>query len=332
MILGWDIGGVNTKVAAVDLATGVCHGVSAPHEIRRDPGGLVAVLRRLAASFGPADAHAVTMTAELARVFGTKREGVGFVLDAIEEAVAGETVSVFTSDGRFVSPGEARAMPLAVGASNWAATAALVARTFPDCLLIDTGSTSTDIIPIVGGRIAVAGRTDPARLLSGELVYTGAVRTPAEALVRRVPLWQGEARVAAEGFAVTGDAHVWLGCLDPADYTAPTPDGRPADRECAGARLARLVCADREMLDEADIDAIARTIAGAQVAAVLEGIMQVRARHPLSVAVVAGLGDFIAAAAARADGLEVAHLADRLGAAARIAPAAAVATLLAELA
>jgi len=54
----------------------------------------------------------------------------------------------------------------------------------------------------------------------------------------------------------------------------------------------------------------------------------VRARHPaLTRAVVTGLGEFLAAAAARRVGLHVTHLSDTLGPAARHAPAAAVALL-----
>ena len=160
------------------------------------------------------------------------------------------------------------------------ATATLVAGFVPDGILVDIGTTSTDIIPLEGGRVAARGRTDPARLLSGELVYTGAVRTPAEALLREVPLWGGRAGVSAEGFATIGDAHVWLGGSHPADYTAPTADGRPATREFAGERLARVVCGDREMLDEAAIDGIARALAEAQVELVADGIRRVRARFP----------------------------------------------------
>src|SRR6185295_4024495 len=129
---------------------------------------------------------------------------------------------------------------------------------------------------VVGGRVAARGRTDPSRLLSGELVYTGAVRTPAEALVRDVPLWGGRAAVSAEGFATVGDAHVWLGRLDPADYTAPTADGRAVTRELAGERLARLVCGDREMLSADDINAIARCVVEAQLDLVAAAIERVR--------------------------------------------------------
>jgi (4-(4-[2-(gamma-L-glutamylamino)ethyl]phenoxymethyl)furan-2-yl)methanamine synthase len=327
-ILGWDIGGVNTKAARTDGRS-----ASAPLEIQHGPGALVPILASLAARLGHArgTAHALTMTAELSQAFRTKREGVGFVLDAMATAFPGDPVHVYTVDGRFVEPAAARARPLDAGASNWMATAAFVARFVPEGILIDIGTTSTDIIPLLGGRVVAAGRTDPARLLSGELLYTGAVRTPAEALLCEVPLWGGRAAVAADGFATIGDAHLWLGALDPDDYTASTADGRPASRGFAGERLARVVCGDREMLDETAIDGIARALVEAQLERVTAGLRRVRVRWPgTRTAVVAGLGEFIAAEAARRAGLEVAPLADRLGAAARTAPAAAVAWLLAE--
>src|SRR5262249_11088178 len=148
----------------------------------------------------------------------------------VHAAFPSDPVQVFTVDGRFVTPDQARAVPLEVGASNWVATATLAARLAPDAILIDIGTTSTDIIPLVAGAVAARGRTDPGRLSTGELVYTGAVRTPVEAIVRDVPLWDGRATVSAEAFATAGDAHVWLGALPPEDYTAPTGDRRPVSR------------------------------------------------------------------------------------------------------
>jgi hypothetical protein len=335
-VLGWDIGGVNIKVVQVDRRDGRAPelaSVSAPFEIQRNPAALSGTLLALAGSLGRVDGwpHAVTMTAELSQAFRTKREGVGFVLDALAAAFPSDAIRVYTVEGRFVAPEEARARPLEVGGSNWVATATLVAREAPDAILLDIGTTSTDIIPIIGGHVAARGRTDPARLITGELVYTGTVRTPVEALVREVPLWDGRAGVSAEGFATVGDAHVWLGSLAPRDYTAPTADGRPVTRELAGERLARVVCGDREMLDEATIDRIARAVVEAQVELVAAGVRRVASRFPgCRSAVVTGLGDFIAAEAARRTGLEVRLLAERLGAAARVAPAAAVGWLLAD--
>ena len=330
-VVGWDVGGVNTKVARI--ADGrVVAARTQPYEVQRDPRALPHILRRLAADVGtrPGDAHAVTMTAELSQMFRRKRDGVGFVLDALTDAFTGSTLRVFAVDGRFLTMDGARQEPIAVAASNWAATARVVAGEYPDALLVDVGTTTADLIPIAGGRVAALGRTDPERLASGELVYTGALRTPVEAIVRHVPFGDGAAGVSAEGFALVGDVHLWRGALAAADYTVPAPDGRAATREFAGERLARVLCADRELLDDQALDRIAEHVARAQVAQLVEAGRAVCARHPaIRTAVVAGVGDFIGAAAAAELGLAVEHLARRVGdAGARGAPAAAVALLL----
>jgi probable H4MPT-linked C1 transfer pathway protein len=328
--VGWDIGGVNTKVARA-AGGEVLAARSQPYEVQRDPSALPGLLRGLAAAVGaePADVHAVTMTAELSQMFRTKREGVSFVLDALRAAFPGACPRIFAVDGRFLDVEAARRAPMLVAASNWVATAHVVSGAYTDALLIDVGTTTADVIPIVGGVVAAVGRTDPERLASGELVYTGALRTPVEAIVHTVPLAGGVAGVSAEGFALAGDVHLWRGDLAAADYSVPTPDGRPASPEFAGERLARVVCADRELLDDAAIRAIADHVAAAQVEQIAEAVGRVVERHPsLHVAVVTGLGEFLAAAAARRAGLVVRRLADRLGdAAARCAPAAAVALL-----
>jgi probable H4MPT-linked C1 transfer pathway protein len=333
-VIGWDIGGVNTKVARV-LSGAVLAARSHPYEIQRDPLALAPLLRSLANAVdaSPGDHHAVTMTAELSQTFRTKREGVAFVLDAVTKAFPSASVHVFTVDGRFLSPAVALDEPLAVAASNWAATASIVALDHPDAILIDIGTTTTDIIPIVRGHVAALGATDPARLASGELVYTGALRTPVEAITQRVPLQGTLAGVSAESFALAGDVHVWRGELSPEDYTVTAPDGRPASREFAGERIARVVCADREMLDDRAISAIANAVADAQTGLICRAIVQVRDRHPtLHTAVVTGLGAFLATRAARQAGLSVVQLADALGAdGSRCAPAAAVALLLGAL-
>jgi probable H4MPT-linked C1 transfer pathway protein len=327
-VIGWDIGGVNTKVARV-RADQVLVARSHPYEIQRDPLALTSLLRSLANAVGATadDRHAVTMTAELSQMFRAKREGVAFVLDAVMKAFPSSEVRVFTADGRFLSPTDALNEPLAVAASNWAATANIVALDHPDAILIDIGTTTTDIIPIVRGRVAALGTTDPSRLASAELVYTGVLRTPVEAIAQHVPFESSFARTSAESFALSGDAHVWRGDLAPEDYSVAAPDGRPASREFAGERIARVVCADREMLDDGAISMIADAVADAQVKLISRAIARVRQRHPaLQAAVVTGLGSFLATRAAQRVGLSVVQLADSIGTdGSRCAPAAAVA-------
>ncbi len=332
-ILGWDIGGVNTKAALV--ADGIVHQVlTRPFELQRAPDALPSLLKDMARALGSdiADGHAVTMTAELSQMFRTKREGVAFVLDAVERAFPAVPVHVYATDGSFIPPETARAEPLRVAAANWVATANLVAQHHPDALLIDIGTTTTDLIPLCGGRESARGRTDTERLTYSELVYTGVVRTPVEAVVDYVPVNGLATRVSAEGFALVGDAHVWLGELRSEDYDAATPDGRPASRAFAGERLARVVCADRELLDDEAITHIAETITRAQQNGITTAVREALAVHPsMTTAVVTGVGAFVGARAAEAAGMRVVPLSQQLGVdGARSAPATAVALLLYE--
>ena len=332
-ILGWDIGGVNIKAALLECNCGVTaiRTSCTPFQMQHRSHALAPTLTQVAQGLNAtgAEAHAVTMTAELSQAFRTKREGVAFILDALLTAFPRARLHVFTVDGHFVQPADALLIPLKVGASNWAATARFVASRHPTCILIDIGTTSSDIVPIVDGKPVAEGSTDPERLLSGELVYTGALRTPAEAVTAELPLWGGMAGISADGFALIGDAHLWSGRLSAEDYTCPTTDGRPATREFAGERLARTVCGDREMLDDSAIDSLAEALADAQLQSLVAALTRVQSRWPhITESVVTGLGDFIATDASRAAGLTPIPLSHLLGEAARTAPATAAAWLL----
>ncbi len=315
--LALDIGGANTKAARLQGAS--LRTVSRPYEIWREREALSAVLREVAAEAGPADAVAITMTAELSDAFRTKREGVAFVLDAVEDALGDRPLSVLTTAGELVSMTAARERPWDVAAANWVATALAVAGEHPDALLVDVGSTTADVIPIAGGRVAASGRNDLERLVAGELVYTGVLRTNLAAIAPRVPVRGGWCPVASEYFAISGDVHLVLGHLAQEEYDCPTPDGRPATVAFARERLARLVCSDVDQLDEAEIDAIAAYLHGEQVRQIEEAARRVG--PPDGPVVAAGSGAFL--------GREVAARLGRAVAPAPSGPAAALAALLA---
>jgi (4-(4-[2-(gamma-L-glutamylamino)ethyl]phenoxymethyl)furan-2-yl)methanamine synthase len=319
MRLAVDIGGANTKAAWFDGE--LVRTLTRPFEVWRDREALAAVLREVGA--GPADAVAITMTAELSDAFRTKREGVSFVLDAAQAAFGDRPLSVLTTAGELVTVEEARARPWDVAAANWVATALAVAAAYSDALLIDVGSTTADIVPVAAGRVAATASNDLERLLAGELVYTGVLRTNLAAIAPRVPVRGEWCPVSSEYFAISGDIHLVVGNLEPEGYDCPTPDGRPATVPFARERIARLVCSDLEQLGEGDVDAIAAFLHGEQVRQIEDAAR--RAQLPPDAPVVAvGSGAFL--------GREVAARLGRTVADApwgEVAPAAALAALLA---
>ena len=307
--------------------------VSRPFEVWRRSEALAEVIAEALDTVGMEadDEVAVTMTAELSDAFASKREGVQFVLDATEAALAGRSPAVLTSAGELVSAREAREHPLAVAAANWVATALEVGVDRPDALVIDVGSTTADIIPLAGGHINVAGRTDLDRLLAGELVYTGILRTNLATIARRVPVRGGWCPVASELFAVTADVHLILGHIAPAEYVFDAPDGRGATVELARRRVARLVCADLEQLSDEEVDRIAAHLHAEQLCQLEQAARGAGARCPAGAPVVAvGAGAFLAREVASRIERPVADVPERWGpAGARLGPATALAGVLA---
>jgi probable H4MPT-linked C1 transfer pathway protein len=337
-VVGWDIGAANVKAAwlsSQENRTDRMRVASHPFEIWREKDSLPSIMRQIFASVAEARprAMAVTMTAELSDIFATKREGVLFILECFRNCFPDLPSYFFSLSGDFVPLGEAQGRPLEFAAANWLASAQWLALQFPDCLLVDVGSTTTDIVPVMNGKVS-AGRTDLERLSAGELVYTGALRTNVAAIVHSVPVMGRLCRVASEYFVISGDIHLILGHIQPEDYTCTTPDGQPPTVESARRRLARLVCADTEMLSAAEIDGIARYVHARQLRQIREGLEQVLSRLPdlrSQPVIVFGIGSFLGGEAARSTGLQTRELASdwgRQGSA--VAPCLAAAHLLLE--
>ena len=189
-------------------------------------------------------------------------------------------------------------------------------------------------MPILDGQVCAGGRTDLARLVLGELVFSGVLRTNLAAIVQSVPVSGQFCRVASEYFAISGDVHLILGHLRPQQYTCTTPDGQPPSVASARRRVARLVCADTEMLSDAEIDELARYIHAQQIFQIRQGLDQVISRLPRlrSQPVIAlGAGAFLGEAAARSLDLKIRDLGSRWGAEElAMAPCVAAARLLAD--
>ncbi len=269
-VLGYDIGGANTKAALVHIENNKKVSVKVAVEyfpVWKSPEKLASVLMSLKQKLNTdtLDAVGVTMTAELSDAYQTKREGVNHILACVKEAFPSLPISVLNTDAELLSFESAQKAPLCVAAANWAATGWLVAQHLKDAVVVDVGSTSTSIIPIRDGQAAAKGKTDLDKLICGELVYTGSLRTNVAAIVHSIPLRNGVVGVSSELFALSGDVHLVLGNITEADYTSETADGRGRTVPEASARLARVVCADTEMLSKQEIIEVAKYIYEQQV-------------------------------------------------------------------
>ena len=282
-ILGLDIGGANLKAAHTD---GSAHNV--PFALWKAPQDLPKSLADLVKTCPDFDELAVTMTGELCDCFANKQEGVHAILDAVEQAVSDKSIRVWQTSGQFVDVPAARQNILGTAAANWHALATYAGRFTPDgaAVLLDIGSTTTDIIPLINGKPASKGLTDTDRLKHHELVYTGVKRTPVCALLGN--------KVMSELFATTWDVYLILS--DTADSEdCDTADGRPADRAHAHARMARMTGADVAMCEPGETEALARQASAVQISAIRHALRKVLHTLPTPPKkwILSGSGEFL---------------------------------------
>jgi probable H4MPT-linked C1 transfer pathway protein len=315
MILGLDIGGANTKAASSDGRIG--ERIYLPLWKGAPLGAVLDKFAKL-----EPDAVAVVMTGELADCYSNKLSGVMSIKSAVEAA--------FNCPVHFWGvSGFDWKETIDLAASNWYASASLIAKEMGDCIFADMGSTTTDLIPIRGKPLAA--KTDYKRLINGELIYTGMLRTNLCALLREAMIQGDVVPLSSELFAITADAYLALDRISEEGYTCDTPDGAGMNRDASLRRLSRTVCADLEEIGEAGALAIAEQAYDRQHNILVNAIQRLAKRHDLSVIAASGVGEDIIARAAHTAGMGCTRLSERYGRkVSDIFPAYAVARLLSE--
>ena len=316
-IAGFDIGGANTDLAVIDFENDEIKNIEVdfaylPMWSNNDD--LSWVLVELIEKICPVseiDAVGISMTAELVDAYDTKKDGVLDVVGKCEETFACP-IAYVGIDG-MMSKGEIEKAPLKAAAANWIATAQIATLISDNCIFIDTGSTTTDIIPIKEGKECAIGKSDFDRSATGELVYTGTLRTNLASFLDKIEFNGKEYRVASELFAQTADVYTVLDLIAPDDYVCDTFDGESKSKLDCAKRIARVVCADLEMLSERDIVEISQFIHQKQIEQIADGLKQVHETQNLDLIVTTGLGkDILDRPAAELLGLEVKSMGDIL--------------------
>jgi probable H4MPT-linked C1 transfer pathway protein len=338
VVIGWDIGGVHLKAARAEHGR-ILDVVQVPSPLRFGLAKLADAFTQAKAAIGTAPRHAVTMTAELADTFTSRQEGVAQLAAIAAQQLDGD-IRLYAGRAGFVAPGEAVNHVVDIASANWHASASLVARLRDAALLIDLGSTTTDIIPIAQGRVAARGYTDAERLASGELIYAGLVRGFVMATADRAPFEGRWTTLINENFANMADVYRVLGTLPEGVDQMATADGREKSFAASCARLARMVGRDAADASEAQWRALAAWVAEAQIRSVADGAMLVLSQavlDPAAPVVGAGIGTAVLEEIARRLGRSYIKFANMIDAApqmreraAQCGPAAALAALASE--
>lgn len=296
---GWDIGGAHVKAARVEGGR-VSRVIQLACPLWQGLDKLDDAVARATAALGASDAHALTMTGEMADLFEARADGVQAIARHMA-ALLPAPLRLYAGRRGWVDAAQAGPHADDIASANWLATASWISTRCPQALLIDVGSTTSDLIVINDG-VASDSRSDADRLVSGELVYAGVVRTPLMALAPSVDFLGRRYRLMAEHFATTADVWRVLGLLpDGADHY-PSADGGAKTADASARRIARMIGRDLADADAAAWRALAEAFATAQTATLLDAV-----RALPGIAALPGDAPVIAAGAGRFVGERVAR-------------------------
>jgi len=272
IILGLDIGGANTKVVLINIKSKeiiecfsyIKYFPFWEKNITEISEMLEKVVKNLVENnkykFNSINYFAITITAELSDAFQTKREGIQTILNALEKIFEKEKLRFITNKCKFIDFSMAKSDYSSVAAANWASTALFLGNFESTCILIDAGSTTIDIIPILNSIPVPQGKDDISRLINHELIYTGGLRATIPSITHHVPYNSKIVRISFEKFALISDVHRILNHITEEQYINNTADNRSKSLEDCYARLSRVICMDIETISKEELDLIANSI------------------------------------------------------------------------
>ncbi len=300
-ILTFDIGGANTKKMLINFGN---RADGDRTQIQKDEIHYFPAWKKKAEfeSFlkglnEKADFIGITMTAELSDVFRNKMEGIDFLLSCCETVF---DRPLYLSVDKEVLRFDEIKNPLKLAAANFAASIYYLETEYSQGILLDIGSTTTDIIPFIKGE-KLYENTDLQRLKKGQMVYTGFLRTPLSSIVKKVPINGHPVGISSEYFAITADIYNILGLLE--DYTCETPDGRGRSIRDSYARVSRVVCADLGEITEQELVTICEHIKDRQISDIKENLEKVSSEFGIKDIYVCGTGAVLGKEACNRSGL-----------------------------
>lgn len=246
--VGWDLGGAHIKAALLNSSGVICKTFLVPCPLWKGLNHLSSALSYILNLLPDKDIyHAITMTGELVDLFDNREQGVQEIIKTSKSLLLPDYTYFYAGHNGLIDDADLlTSIYTTIASANWLASASYIAQKLDDAILIDIGSTTTDIIVISDGQIKSTALSDYERLISQELVYTGIIRTPVMAITQSIMQKNKSINVVAEYFASMADVYRMTGELNEHTDHTETADGKAKTIAASARRLARMIACDVE--------------------------------------------------------------------------------------
>ena len=256
--LGWDIGGANTKICVFDSKYNIIECVSKNIHIWENFEDIKYLFHNICAKYKDFEiVNYITITAESCDNFISRADGIINILEICNKNMCGQ-VLYYLNNNTYAYYERAKKDPYKLFSTNWMLTYSFLNKSEKFNLLLDIGSTTTDIIyknMKINNNI-----TDFHRLSNKTLLYAGVVRTPISMLFDKVFLNDKYVPLINEVYSTTGDIFTITNdiFLENTEYLGA--DNLAYTKKNSLIRLARNIGIDYEEKIETNITKVAENL------------------------------------------------------------------------
>lgn len=240
LYIGWDIGGAHTKYAILkpNSSSIICKIYKC---------NLWSSLKDLSEKINRINKqyikkhhviNAITMSGEMSDIFSSRNEGVKEIIKLFDNLSSKNYI--FVKDKGLSRYTKQKLKYLNIASMNWLAISKLLEKKDRNIIAIDVGSTTTDIILIKNFKCINKRFDDFSGLNSSELIYSGVLRTPINAIVQKIIISKREYNVIPENFATMSDVYRILSIISSKQDYTDTSDKRSKTKRHSMERLSRV--------------------------------------------------------------------------------------------
>ena len=201
--IGWDIGGANTKVCIFDESLNIIEVKSKNINLWENFEELNYYFQEISKPYINYDVqNFITITAESCDNFNNRHTGIYSILENCNLNMYGKKL-YYSNIDKYLIYDDALKNPDSLFSTNWMLTLKYLNKIKNVDLIVDIGSTTTDII--YKHMSITENIDDHKRLVNNSLLYAGVIRTPLPMIVNNVNFLSNEVPLINEVFSTTGD-------------------------------------------------------------------------------------------------------------------------------
>ncbi len=237
--IGWDIGGAHTKYTVSFESKDVVECRIIHCELWKSLSKLEDIIENVNFKYKKKFniINLITMSAEMCDIFCSRKKGVKSILSLFEKR---DFINhIYTKDNEILKLQGFKKYS-SCESTNWMVIADYLKSFDKNIVAIDLGSTTTDLV-LIKNHICVNTRYDDySGLNTGELLYTGVLRTPIYSVTNSIVLNKKTYNIIPENFSTISDIYRLLNIIkNKSDYTN-TADGRSKSIKDTLHRISRV--------------------------------------------------------------------------------------------